>query len=68
MAKKIKFNELSSSELKVKMRDFGKNLIMARMKTSQRALKNTSEISVLRKNIARVKTFLNARKRAGENA
>ncbi len=68
MAKKIKFNELSSSELKVKMRDFEKNLIMARMKTSQRTLKNTSEISVLRKNIARAKTFLNARKRAGENA
>lgn len=68
MAKKAKFNELSPSELKVKIRDFEKNLVVAKMKTSQKTLKNTSGISELRKNIARAKTFLNARKRAGENA
>ena len=68
MAKKAKFNELSPSELKVKIRDFEKNLVVAKMKASQKTLKNTSEISGLRKNIARAKTFLNAKKRAGENA
>jgi len=61
MAKKSKLKELSPGELKVKIRDFEKNLIMLRMKKKQRALKNTSEISKLRKEIARARTYLNVK-------
>ncbi|MFH1352860.1 MAG: 50S ribosomal protein L29 [bacterium] len=61
MAKKSKLKELSPGELKVKIRDFEKNLVVLRMKKKQRALKNTSEISKLKKDIARARTFLNVK-------
>ncbi len=64
MAKKSKLKELSPGELKVKIRDFEKDLVLLRMKRKQRALKNTSEISKLKKEIARAKTYLKEGDRA----
>ncbi|MFH1957132.1 MAG: 50S ribosomal protein L29 [bacterium] len=66
MAKKSKLKELSPGELKVKIRDFEKNLVVLRMKKKQRALKNTSEISKLKKDIARARTYLKEGDRAME--
>lgn len=73
MAKKIKFAELSRSELEEKLRDYGKELVLLRMKKTQRALKDISQISKVKKNIARVATYLTAQKskaslRGGQNA
>ncbi|MBA3053235.1 50S ribosomal protein L29 [bacterium] len=62
MAKKIKFAELSVSELEDKLRDYGKELVLMRMKKKQRALKDISQIGKVKKNIARVSTYLTAQK------
>jgi len=66
MAKKIKFAELSMAELEDKLRDYGKELVLLRMKKKQRALKDISQINKVKKNIARAATYLTAKKR--ENA
>ncbi|PKN00359.1 MAG: 50S ribosomal protein L29 [Elusimicrobia bacterium HGW-Elusimicrobia-2] len=73
MAKKIKFAELSVSELEDKLRDYGKEIVLLRMKKKQRALKDISQIDKVKKNIARVSTYLTAQKTAasrsgGQNA
>jgi len=62
MAKKIKFAELQVSELEDKLRDYGKELVLLRMKKKQRALKDISQISKVKKNIARAATYLTAKK------
>ncbi len=67
MAKKVNFSELSVDELKVKIRDLSKDLVLSRMKVNQRVLKDTSTISRIRKDIARAKTFLRLKKK-GRNA
>ena len=63
MAKKIKFSELSEIELKTRIRDFDRDMVILRMKQNQKTLKDATEITRLRKNIARAKTFLNEKKR-----
>ncbi len=63
MAKKIKFAELQVSELEDKLRDYGKELVLLRMKKKQRALKDISQISKVKKNIARAATYLTARRK-----
>jgi ribosomal protein L29 len=62
MAKKIKFAELSVSELEDKLRDYGRELVRLRMERKQRVLKDTSQIAKVKKNIARVSTYLTAQK------
>jgi len=49
--------------LEDKFRDFGKELVLLRMKKKQRALKDISQIDKVKKNIARVSTYLTAQKK-----
>ena len=66
MAKRAKFDEMSADELRVKIKDLSKDLVIARMKVNQKVLKDTSSIRKIRRDIARARTFLNNKKR--ENA
>ncbi|MCD6423408.1 MAG: 50S ribosomal protein L29 [Elusimicrobia bacterium] len=63
MAKKVNFNDFSNEELNMKLKDFEKQLIILRMQKNQRMLKDTSQIRKIRKDIARIKTVLNVRKK-----
>ncbi|MFH1422984.1 MAG: 50S ribosomal protein L29 [Planctomycetota bacterium] len=62
MAKKVKFNELSAEELAGKIKEMEKKIVTLRMKKNQRALKDTTEIPKVKKDIARAKTFLNMKR------
>ncbi|MCD6412537.1 MAG: 50S ribosomal protein L29 [Elusimicrobia bacterium] len=57
---------MSADELRVKIKDLSKDLVIARMKVNQKVLKDTSSIRKIRRDIARARTFLNNKKR--ENA
>ena len=62
MAKKNKFNELSVGELKTKLMEMDKELVVLMMKKKQRALKDYSVRYKIKKDMARAHTFLNAKK------
>jgi len=62
MAKKVNFNDFSNEELNMKLRDLEKQLIVLRMQKNQRMLKDISQIKKAKRDIARIKTILNARK------
>lgn len=60
--KKHPFAELTDKELEAKIRDLKEEAFALRMQQTTGQLENTARIRLVRRDTARAKTFLNARK------
>ena len=62
MAKTKEFNELTEKELLAKLRDLKEESFNLRLQQATGQLENTDRIRIVRRDTARVMTFLNARR------
>lgn len=59
-------NQKSIDELKIELVDMKKRLFNLRFQQATNQLKNTSEIKMVRKNIARIQTLITQKQRKAE--
>ncbi len=59
-------NQKSIDELKIELVDMKKRLFNLRFQQATNQLKNTSEIKMVRKNIARIQTLITQKQRKSE--
>ena len=59
-------NQKSIDELKIELVDMKKRLFNLRFQQATNQLKNTSEIKIVRKNIARIQTLITQKQRKSE--
>ena len=59
-------NQKSVNELKIELVDMKKRLFNLRFQQATNQLKNTSEIKMVRKNIARIQTLITQKQRKSE--
>lgn len=63
--KMIEFNKLTTEEINKRIADAKEELLKLRMKQATGSLENSARIDELRKDVARLKTILQARKIEG---
>jgi len=62
--KMSEIRELSETELRAKVKDLEEELFKLKFQHGIRQLENTARLSAIRKDIARVKTVINEKKKA----